>query len=161
MHKAPTIYGLVFNPDHFHEMEAENCREHETYVEFVVRGETKWVDKTKNNVIKCAIDIERLTIIETPSTNMKKERKGAKKEYLVWFDKCMNGKHLTWQVKEFDGGCHTCGSPDCTHMKHKVKIDTMISKLRAFEDLAAEERRHMVYKMAIEIGHGKQLSALP
>ena len=56
-------------------MKAENCREHETYVEFVVRGETIWVDKTKNNVIKCAIDTERLTIIETPPTNTKKGKK--------------------------------------------------------------------------------------
>ena len=67
----------------------------------------------------------------------------------------MSGEHFMWQVKPSEGGCHACGSPDCMYMKPKHIIDTIISNLRALEDLGAKERRHMAYKMTIEIGYGK------
>ena len=155
MAKAPTIYGLVLNQHHHDERAAEECESNQTFVEFVVRGETKWVDKTKNHVIKCAIDTERLTICAMPPTTMKKERRSVKREYLQWFEKHEKGEELSWKLKKIEGGCRACGSPDCTYMKHRSKIDTLISNLRALDDLAPEERRHMAYTMAIEIAHGK------
>ena len=72
MAKAPTIYGLVLNQHHHDESAAEECEGNQIFVEFVVRGETKWVDKTKNHVIKCAIDTDMLTVCATPPTTMKK-----------------------------------------------------------------------------------------
>jgi hypothetical protein len=155
MAKAPTIYGLVLNQHHHDERAAEECESNQTFVEFVVRGETKWVDKTKNHVIKCAIDTERLTICAMPPTTMKKERRSVKREYLQWFEKHEKGEELSWKLKKIEGGCRACGSPDCTYMKHRSKIDTLISNLRALDDLAPEERRHMAYTMAIEIAYGK------
>ena len=89
MKKPPTMYGVVSNLNHYDEREVENRREDQSYVEFVVRGEIEWVDKTKNNVIKNAVDIDQLTLVENKLSDLKAPRKIVKRDFLKSFEKCM------------------------------------------------------------------------
>ena len=47
---------------------------------FVVSGEAKWIYKSKENVIQCAVEAFLVTIFEPPPENLKQPRIAVKKE---------------------------------------------------------------------------------
>ena len=155
---APILYGVVENPAHHDDFAAAFFNEEEqSFVVFVVSGEAEWIDNSSENTIKCAVDNERLTVVEPPPIDMKKSRLTIKKDHLKWFKKyVVFGDKLGWKVKHQLNPCPKCGSKWCMYYTNKEKMDRVIETIRMLDDdEPAEKKRHMAYRQGIFEAYGK------
>ena len=69
---ALTFYGIIENPDHWDDKDAEETQEGESFVIFLLVGEYEWLDKNNEHVMKGKFSHFVLTLIQYPPENMKK-----------------------------------------------------------------------------------------
>ena len=118
---------------------------------FVVSGETKWIDKSKENLIKCAVEAYLLTMVEPPLENLKQPKITVNKEHLNWFEKyVVFGNQLGWKVTAFKNKYGECESKCCMYSLNKEKLNRVIQNIRLLDDdEPAEKKYHVVYTQGI------------
>ena len=142
---APDFIGIVQNPDHWNDLQAEETKEGELFVLFVLCCGYEWLDKNYAHVMRGKYDDTVLNLVAYPPDDDKPVKsKGPNCPYR-WFRKG-EGK---WEIRALHGPCYQCGSPWC-HFNRRREEKTNIVKLveKTGDLLTNREKRWRCYRIA-------------
>ena len=142
---APTFFGCVEVPGNFKCEDADNIKDDESFISFVVSGEYEWYDKNQPNVLQSTYRHRYLTLCSHPPKNMVDTVPFGEDDFTKWFTKTLDG----WRVKVFEAPCYGCGSPWCMLDHDRVSLKRMIAQVQAGTKGSQKQKRFRCYRDAI------------
>ena len=148
---APMFFGLVMDPRKINHPEgADDLKDDELFVKFVVSGEYEWYDKNVPNCTFGNYKKSKLVLCHPPLGNMSGSSYYEKvNDSSKWFDKTQSG----WVVKVFEDPCYGCGSPWCLYHENRAECKQLLSDI-GDKSMPNKQKRYHCYRDAISMKWG-------
>ena len=148
--EAPIFYGCVEDPKDWETYGANDMKECESIISWVIAGEYEWLDKNHNNVFRGKYDHSVLTLCYLPPTDLNDTEPLSEDDITRWFKKTPEG----WRVREHEGPCYGCGSPWCLVQENRKAVNALIENVRTCKGTSMREKRYRCYRAAISNKYG-------